>query len=139
MIFTCNFANWEKIPVPVLPISIARFPPKGFKCQSYEPLFPPLDLFEAYKKNAVCDSVFTDMYTGLVLAKLNPATVVDDLYNMAEAQDMHAVVLLCYEASNRFCHRHLARKWLEKNGITAMEFEIKPTLKTSLGLRKKHD
>ena len=139
MIFTCNFANWEKIPVPVLPISIARFPPKGFKCQSYEPFFPPLELLEAYKSGACSDSLYTDTYNLLVLNKLSPSQVVDDLYGMAESQGVHAVVLLCYESSNRFCHRHLARKWLENNGITAMEFEIKPVLKTSLGLRKKHD
>jgi uncharacterized protein (DUF488 family) len=30
-------------------------------------------------------------------------------------------VLLCYEAPNQFCHRHLVAAWLRKHGITVEE------------------
>ena len=137
MIFTCNFANWKKIPVPVTPISIARYQPKGVEFAKYEPLMPPADLLGSWNSNAIDQKTFTKYYCDMVLANLNVDHVVNELYYIAEDEGKMAVVLLCYEASNKFCHRHIVRDWMKRSGIATMEFEIKPVLKTSLGLRKK--
>lgn len=137
MIFTCNFANWKKIPVPVTPISIARYQPKGVEFLKYEPLMPPADLLGSWNSNAIDQKTFTKYYCDMVLSNLKADQVVNELYDMAEKDEKHALVLLCYEASSKFCHRHLVSDWLRRIGISIMEFEIKPVIKTSLGLRKK--
>lgn len=54
------------------------------------------------------------------LYELNPYQVLEDLGDDA--------VLLCYEPSNKFCHRHLAAGWLRDHGIDIREYVyIEPT------------
>ncbi len=138
MIFTCNFANWKKIPVPVVPIAVCRYLPKGLDIASYPPLFPPEDLLKAYKNGQVNDGFFKETYTRQVLNKLDVSKVVIDLYDMDCG--LGSVVLLCYESSDKFCHRHLIRDWLISHGMTSQEFAVKRALKNPLGLlRKYHD
>ena len=42
--------------------------------------------------------------------------------------DIH-IVLLCYEKPEDFCHRHLVREWLCRNGYHAMEYPAKHSAK----------
>lgn len=136
MIFTCNFANWRKIPVEVTPISIANFPPRDWPHDTYPPFFPPKDLMNLYKEGRVDSKLFRESYTLHVLDKLNPSEVVLDLYTISSN---NAVALLCYESYDKFCHRHIVRGWLQSFGFTCEEFKVKTALKFSLGLRKDHD
>ena len=51
-----------------------------------------------------------------VLKNLDPNKVYSDLDNS---------VLLCYEQSYEFCHRHIVASWLEKNlGVKVVECEF---------------
>ena len=137
MIFTCNFANWEKIPVPVTPITICVYPPKGVQMLSYPPLFPPKDLVKTYKDGYISDALYKEVYNKQVLDLLDVAKVVTDLYELAGENG--AVVLLCYESSDKFCHRHIVRQWLDKYEFATREFNVRVMPRMSLGLRKKHD
>ena len=135
MIFTCNFANWKKIPLPVAPISIALHPPEGWSGKTYPPFFPTKELLYLYKNNLIDDVKYSQMYKDQILRPLDPATVVNEIYDMRSISTT-AIALLCYEHSNKFCHRHIVRAWLTDHGFVAREFSVTPQLKTSLGLRR---
>jgi len=56
---------------------------------------------------------YIENYYNEVLSKLDPEEVYRDLNNS---------VLLCYEDSNEFCHRHIVAEWLELTlGIKVFE------------------
>ena len=42
-----------------------------------------------------------------------------DMYKKTGASD---IVILCYEKSDEFCHRHLGSGWLNKNGVECNEY-----------------
>jgi uncharacterized protein (DUF488 family) len=54
------------------------------------------------------------------LSKLDPATVYSELGESA--------ILLCYERSEEFCHRHLVAKWLSMNLLKSIRELGKHTL-----------
>ena len=134
MIFTCNFANWKKIPLPTTPISIARHPPRNWDGLEYHDLFPPKELLYLYKNGLVDEKKYAEFYKKQVLDVLSPADVVNSLYDNRKENDC-AIVLLCYEHSQKFCHRHLVSKWLIEHGFVVKEFAILPKFKRTLGLR----
>ena len=94
-------------------VSIAGRSPKFFNGRKYKDLNPKFWFFKKY--NEVGDEIYyTTQYNKQVLDKLDPQEVVNDLGDGA--------VMLCWEASNKFCHRHLVALWLkEKLGIDVEE------------------
>ena len=134
MIFTCNFANWRKIPIPVTPISIAIKTPDAFECLNYPKLFPTSELLYLYKNGIIGERKYTESYRAQILGPLKTHEVIEELYAMRKDDDS-GIVLLCYESSSKFCHRHLVRKWLEKDNFIVREFEIQYNFKT-LGFRR---
>ena len=82
---------------------------------SYTILAPKKDFFRVWKDNKTKLSedennlyYMREFYTK-VLSKLDPKQVFDDLSKFGDT-----VVILCYEDSFDFCHRHLVAVWLEK-------------------------
>lgn len=126
MIFTCNFANWTKMLGSVYPISIARFPPRGWKGAAYPPLFPPDSLIKYYKSGKINDIEYRTLYQEMVLDKLAPAKVVTELYDMYDNEEYASCVLLCYENANKFCHRHLVTEWLKDANFYVVEYDFMP-------------
>jgi uncharacterized protein YeaO (DUF488 family) len=53
-----------------------------------------------------------------VLANLSPHQVVSDFHYLSKGKD---VVMLCYEKSDDFCHRHLVAEWLTNAGYPVEE------------------
>ena len=59
-----------------------------------------------------------------VLSKLDFNEVCNSLFSILKQECTDKIVLLCYEAPDKFCHRHIAAKWLsERFGITVREAE----------------
>lgn len=87
--------------------------PKWFKGKLYKKLAPTYQILNQYKIDN--DEIkYTEHYTKEILNKLNPKEVYDEL-----GEDS---VLLCYEKSNSFCHRHIVAEWLERElGIKITE------------------
>ena len=85
-------------------VSIARKTPKGFKIRIYKPLCPNWDLIMAYKKNHITKEQYIERYYIENLNNLDAAKTYQEL-----GEDS---ILLCYEASLNFCHRHIVAKWL---------------------------
>lgn len=87
-------------------VSIALYPPRGFAGKRYKALAPPDWLLKRYKQ-APDEEQYTRDYKTHVLDKLDPKQVFKDLGPDA--------VLLCFEAPDKFCHRRLVARWLEKH------------------------
>lgn len=93
-------------------ISIARKMPRGFWIDEYKDLFPSSSILYQWFKNKDIE-IYTQRYNEEILNKLNPETVYSDLKDK---------VLLCWERSDKFCHRFLVAEWIEKNlGINVPE------------------
>lgn len=96
-------------------ISIALGTPKWIK-NSYTDLAPPYGLLHSWQKHNITEEEYTKRYYEEVLNKLDPIKVYEDLGDEA--------VLCCWEASDKFCHRHLVAKWLKDElNITVKELE----------------
>lgn len=88
-------------------ISISLFTPSWYKCTEYKKLAPPYSLLKAYKDKSIGDTEYTTLYYKHVLNNLDPLEVYNELGEDA--------VLLCYEKTGDFCHRHIVADWLSKN------------------------
>lgn len=109
--FTSNFARLKSFPENLVPISIARFPPRWYGSRRrYIALAPKKEMLKM--PQAEYDQRFAD-----ILAKLDPRHVFDDLGDSA--------VLLCWEAPGDVCHRRWVAEWLEQAlGIEIPEYGI---------------
>lgn len=55
---------------------------------------------------------YTREYRREILGKLKPTDVFHNLWMIAHQEQKDKVVLLCYESSEKFCHRHIVAQWL---------------------------
>jgi hypothetical protein len=82
-------------------VGISQGVPKWFTGALYKKLAPPWEIVKIEN-----EATFRRLYQEMVLSKLNPVHVADDL---------EGKVLLCWELPGQFCHRRLVAEWLEKN------------------------
>lgn len=62
-----------------------------------------------------------------------PMKVLRDLDVMARNNGKRGVALLCYEAPEKFCHRHLVAEWFKnKLGIEVKEYDYVPKIETAI-------
>ena len=122
MIYTTYFAKLKKLPDNIIPIAICAKPPKGYTGAIYRPLAPKYDFFQKYKNTGDVGE-FTENYIGQVLNKLNPVSVVTNLYyQVGMAPNTCDIALVCFEKSTDFCHRHLVAEWLTTAGYECKEW-----------------
>ncbi len=93
-------------------VSIAIKIPPGFIRLTYSDLFPKWSFLKKYKQDKD-EIAYTKEYYKQVLSKLDSQKVWDDLKDST---------LLCWEKSDKFCHRHIVAEWLEKElGVEVFE------------------
>lgn len=85
-------------------VSIAAKSPDFYKGREYKKLAPKYWFFKKYKDDGD-EEFYTKQYCKEVLDKLDAKEVYEELGEDA--------VLLCWESSEKFCHRHLVAEWLE--------------------------
>lgn len=137
MIFTSYFAKMKSLPDNVIPIAISLTVPKDVQCLKYKGLAPSGSMLKCYKtENNV--GAYTEMYTKDVLSKfVTVRDVLDALYIMIPddvkakynldtdtwylSNNIH-VCLMCWERSDKFCHRHIAARWLTDNNVPCREY-----------------
>lgn len=107
-----NTSYFTKLAAHPKAVSIAGWPPRGYKGRQYKALAPKFWFFNKYKQDGDKE-FYTQKYKEEVLDKLDPKKVFEDLGEDA--------VLLCFEKPGDFCHRHLVAKWLMDN----LHIEIK--------------
>lgn len=117
MIFTTYFANIKNLPNHIVPISIAKHPPKGYKGLEYKKLAPSTKALVEYKRDHNAGK-YKRIYYEEILNKLDCHEVVRELNNMVNGYD---VALVCYESPSDFCHRHIVSEWLNANGYLSTE------------------
>ena len=99
-------------------ISIARYN-KFWDGESYPLLCPSVGLLKWWKnlskeaqQSRTCQDFYAEAYCKEILSQLNPHII---------AAELEGKVLLCYEKSEDFCHRHLVAAWLRHYGYEAEE------------------
>lgn len=86
--------------------------PEGVK--AYKKLVPTWDIINLYKDNG--DIVgYIEAYYDKILNKLNPKEIYEELKD---------AVIVCYEKSNEFCHRHIVSYWIKRNVVDAEVNEL---------------
>jgi hypothetical protein len=107
-VFTSFFANVKNLPPDLVPVSIARGAPRGWKGRNELRLSPTWAMLKLPKPEY--DARFAE-----VLAQLDPAEIALALGDNA--------VLLCWEKPGEWCHRRMVAEWLEQAlGIEIPEF-----------------
>lgn len=94
-------------------VCIAAKPPRFYKGRCYPKLGPKPWFLKKYKKDKD-EEFYTEQYYKEVLDKLDPKEVYKELGEDA--------VLICWEGSEKFCHRHIVAMWLSSNlGVVITE------------------
>lgn len=110
MILTGNYKSFENEHFRTISISMDRGKSAGFIGECYLDLAPKKEFWRTWKDNIGVISeeentkYYVEHYYDEVLKKLDPEKVYQDLDNK---------ILLCYEDSMEFCHRHLVSAWIE--------------------------
>ncbi|MCD6434899.1 MAG: hypothetical protein J7L15_00700 [Clostridiales bacterium] len=84
-------------------VSIAAKSPDFYKGREYKKLSPKYWFFKKYKEDGDKE-FYIEQFQKEVLDKLDPNEVYAELGEDA--------ILLCWESSEKFCHRHLVAEWL---------------------------
>lgn len=118
MIYTGYFARIKDYDGTC--ISIAGKTPDGINCEKYLKFAPSKSLVYDYKSGEIGAFAYIDRYQKEVLDKLDKQEVHDYLTSFDED-----IILLCYEPSNIFCHRHIVADWIESElGLKVEEYPI---------------
>lgn len=119
-IYTSYFAKLKKLPSDVVPISICAKPPAWYSGLQYKRVAPTYNILMKYKGDHN-EADYIEQFNVVVLNRLNPKAVVDELSKLSG--DADKIALLCFEKSSDFCHRHLVAKWLTDNGYPCEEWK----------------
>lgn len=103
-LYTSYYARSGKNPNAVC---ISAKAPWFFKGAEYLKLAPSWELLSAYKQGQVDERGYTEWFLRLLKERgLTPQQVVDELPDGA--------IMLCYEASDKFCHRFIVAEWIQQ-------------------------
>lgn len=117
MIYTSNFARLKKLPVSIVPISIALKTPDWYTGLRYTKLAPRYVFFSEWKRTHD-NARYVECFQNEVLAGLNVNWIFDTLSFLAGWKEF---ALICYERPDAFCHRHLVADWFRQNGYPCEE------------------
>jgi len=119
-IYTSCFGSLKNIPDTIIPVSIARFPPKWFAGAEIRDLAPSKKLLGQARSGRIDQAEYTTRYFAEIRERYSPETLVRQLARDFDDRD---VVLLCFEKKGEFCHRRLVAAWLEDQlGIVVPEW-----------------
>ena len=109
MIYTGYYAKLKKYQEAGLtPISIAGKAPNFYSGIQYKKFAPSWDIFSKWKSGEIDNFQYTERFNQEILGKLDKEEVKTFL-NSFETD----IILLCYEKSGDFCHRHIVANWIE--------------------------
>lgn len=134
MIYTGNYATFGDSHFDTISISNDSGKNAKYLGESYSDLFPNESFLRIWRQNENIipkkENImfYIEHYYEEVLKRLNPEVVYKDLNNR---------ILLCYEDSLDFCHRHIVSAWLELlldievDEVDIVNNELQPTYKLS--------
>lgn len=119
MIYTGSYSEFNNTKYNLYSISKDKGQDANYSGKSYLSLAPLETFFRTWKNNrGQVDEIDNNKYYinefyNQILKKLDPKKVYDEL---------DGSILLCYEESNEFCHRHIVAAWFEiMLGVTIYE------------------
>ena len=120
-IYTSYFGKLRRLKEKnILPISIAVGTPHWFFGRIYSPLMPRKEMLR------MSEGAYRVEY-GKILSMNPPMRILRDLEQIASNNDVNDIALICFEAPEKFCHRHLVAEWFrDKLGIEVKEFDYVP-------------
>lgn len=118
-IYTSNFEKLDKIvDDDKVGVAICLKCPSNYEGYWIPELAPTQEMLYEYHQNWDI-AAYTEKYLE-ILSKLNAKEIYDKIKAYSAKKD---VVMLCYEVSGEFCHRHLVSSWFkEKLGETVEEY-----------------
>jgi len=120
ILYTSYFAMHDKIVKQgIIPVAISRYiqPWLNGKVVHYLTLAPASDMI----KRPVIPADFIPRYR-VILKKASSKVVVGDLKKISVHYGGKPLALMCYEKPSNFCHRHLVKDWLHRNGYQIAEW-----------------
>lgn len=125
MIYTGYYAKLkEYIKVGLTPISIAGKAPDFYNGIQFKKFAPSWNIFSKWKNNEIDNEQYTELFKNEILNKLNKEEVKNFLNSFE-----NDIILLCYEKSGDFCHRHVVADWIKTNLLLEVkEFENSSTV-----------
>ncbi len=115
MIYTTYFTKADKLQIPNEDrVAISIFTPASYRGLSLKELAPSQQLLNQWKQSAQTDEDWLkyEVEYKKQLENLNPREV---------AKLLNGKTMLCYEASDRYCHRRLVAQWLRFHGYLVLE------------------
>lgn len=110
-LYTGYFAKLKYYDKSIIPISIAQTSPPFFTGLHYKTLAPSKKLLYAYRNNELIIPEYTKIFMQH-LETLSPKKVFNEIAKLT--YNSENVILLCWERSDKFCHRFLVAKWLSQ-------------------------
>lgn len=110
MIYTSSYKNCKNSSYQTYSISKDRGRDAGYDGPCFLLLAPKESFFRIWRNNqGVIDELdnnkyYMEEFYNQILKQLDPEEIYHTLDNS---------ILLCYEDSNQFCHRHIVAAWLE--------------------------
>ena len=130
MIKTSNYNNCHTDRYKVYSISRDKGKDANYSGDCFLELAPKREFFKTWRHNrGLVDEITNNEYYmrefyNQVLKPLNP----EEIYNKLDNS-----ILLCYEESNEFCHRHIVAAWFELTlGVAVKEIKINGTIEAEL-------
>ena len=111
MIYTSYFSNQKKfLKENIIPVSVAGKVDFKFNYPSIKELAPTYNIWKEYKDTGDWNE-YTKRYKSEILSKLKPEEILEKITKI-ENDYQADVALVCFEGSDKNCHRHLITDWL---------------------------
>jgi len=112
--YFARLKDYQKINLT--PISIAAKVPSWYKGDEYKKLAPKWSFYSEWKNGSHKgdNDYYIKHFKEEVLDNLDPEQVLKELEGFSGVSEDN-IILLCYEKSGTFCHRHLVADWLNQN------------------------
>lgn len=124
MIYTGYFAKIKEYEKAGLtPIAICGKSPSFFKGQQLKCFAPSWDIFSSWKSGLISNEEYIERFKNEILGTLTIKAKISLKVWFGVNKN---VVLLCYEKSDDFCHRHIVAEWIrEELKLDCKEFDLK--------------
>lgn len=123
MIYTGYYAKLNKYEeAGLIPVAISGTIPEFYTNRlRYSDFAPRYSFFKAWRAGEIDNFEYTIMYKDY-LDTLDKKEIKEDFDSPHKCSNM---ILLCYEKTGDFCHRHILADWLEENfGYRVEEYEV---------------
>lgn len=115
-IYTSYLAKAKRVlDANMIPVAIVRYLPAKVNMNNVITLAPSAPLLRAYKNDNNADA-YTKKFNEY-LTTLDAESLLKELESISTQNDNKDIVLICYEKSANFCHRHLVANWLNKSNL----------------------